>query len=235
MMRAEEKPLGAVAKRANVDAPQRLTEVSSVNTAIAITPTEPATSKTQRHPGLTSYALTQLIRQHELTVSEQGALYIVLEQRPDWLPEVACMFIKDARAHGNAGVLSLLAVALHPNLRAHPGGASLPREHSLSTVGSIWDYIDLLNRFIEEDSKDHWRRGNCRKPAKTQDADLANQQRCSKHGHAEVALSFLRLAAADPRSPDSVIDYYTGLARKYGASKESIDDALTAQSGDPIG
>jgi len=187
------------------------------------------TTNTSLHPDATPANIDQFCQVFELTLTERGALYMILEQRPEWHPEAACLHIVDAREHGNDGITALVACILNPDTNAHPGGMNLPRGHHLNPTGYVWDYVSLLRDFITEANKDHWTPGNCsykghRNADDARPGSVAAQ--CDKDRHAETALGFLRLAVADTVPAKHAIIYYTDLAKKYGATDDQISAAL---------
>lgn len=189
----------------------------------------PAPTVTTFHPEVTDRYIAQLLTGFELTPAETSIFHLTLVSRPDWHPENTCMFIQEFRERGNDGLLLLAALALS-GVDSHPGSSQLDREHKLSKCGSVWDYIGLLNSFIAGESKDHWRDGNCASKVPTPDPKLTEDERCSKREHAESALGFLRLAAADTNPRKHAITYYTNLCLKYGATHDEVSAVLLGES-----
>lgn len=189
----------------------------------------PAPISTGVHPDATQENIEQLCNFFELSLTELGALYMILERRPEWHPEAACLHIVDAREHGNDGITALVACILNPDTTAHPGGMNLPRGHYLNPTGYIWDYVGLLRDFITEANKDHWKNDNCSHKSRRHADDVTPgnaSEQCDKTRHAESALGFIRLATADTVPAKHAIIYYTDLAKKYGATDEQISAAL---------
>lgn len=181
-----------------------------------------------RHPEATNAYINQLIKSFGLTLTEVGVFHLTIGERADWHPEVTCTFITEARARGNDGLLAIVALALSPEPGAHPGGLGLDRDHELQRVGSIWDYLDLLTGFIREDSKDHWKAGNC-SSKKAGDEGRPRSAKCTKREHAESALGFLRMAASDTNHREHAVTYYVNLCLKYGATQDEVSAALLGE------
>lgn len=178
------------------------------------------------HPEATGKYINQLIKYFGLTTTEIGVFHMTLAECPDWHPEVTCTFIVEARDRGNEGLMLLTSLALSDVPGAYPGGSMLDRDHKLARLGSIWDYVGLLKEYIAEESKDHWRDGNCAKEMKAADPKLSEGEKCTKREHAESALGFLRMAAADTHHRKHAVAYYTELCLKYGATQDEVTAAL---------
>lgn len=214
----------------NSERPFTMHELEGVHGAVGaiiakIQAVETAASESP-HPYATGDNVAHLVKDFGLTTTEIGVLYVTIGERPAWHPEVTCSFIVEARRRGNDGLLALQALALSAAPDTHPGGLQLGRDHKLSRLGCLWDYLDLLTGYITEDSKDHWRDGNCSSRKKTMDPKLTGEEKCTKREHAESALGFLRMAAADTQHRKHAVAYYTELCLQYGATNAEVSAAL---------